>query len=367
MTCRPNPIPVDSIRGRDTKREWEGSLLNDMHPHSFTTSPRRSNPICAGAEQGKGWKKPKARPYHTRLRTAALHLLADSQQDVNNPSGVEAQCLLTCYLVLLALGALEVNAKVAEDTELLGDMHDNYVYGTLAQKTKMECHRPGSLSQLITHGVEFKARARLGEVRFKTAVSLQLRKPVLCMICIAEAHSDDEHSSSESRVREKPGRNPIIAQFFREELDPEAEVYCKRNMKKGQREPKTHIRTDPLLQASPMGTFLPDDVPVNFFTPEFFNSLTLKGRARYVNTGVAFPLADFAFDEAHDDWKTMGKKEFKEMVGNDVLNLYDIPTLEEIEAIPVSDADDSDEEEEINLEDTNDEADEVQEVVVDKE
>ncbi|KAJ6503590.1 hypothetical protein C8R45DRAFT_1091367 [Mycena sanguinolenta] len=228
----------------------------------------------------------------------------------------------------LALGALEVNAKIADDTELLGDMYDNYVYGTLAQKTKMECRRPGSLSQSITHGVEFKARARLGEVRFKTAVSLQLRKPVLRMVCIAEAHSDDEHSSSESRVREKPGRNPIVAQFFREELDPEAEGYRKCNMKKGQREPKTRIRTDPLLQASPMGTVLPDDVPVNFFTPEFFNSLTLKERARYVNTGVAFPLADFAFDEAHDDWKTMGKKEFMEMYGNDVLNLYDIPAPE---------------------------------------
>ncbi|KAJ6450176.1 hypothetical protein C8R45DRAFT_946940 [Mycena sanguinolenta] len=267
----------------------------------------------------------------------------------------------------LALGALEVNAKVAEDTELLGDMYDNYVYGTLAQKTKMDCCCPGSLSQSITHGVEFKARARLGEVHFKTAVSLQLRKPVLRMVCIAEAHSYDEHSSSESCVREKPGRNPIVAQFFREELDPEAEDYRKGNMKKCQREPKTRIRTKPLLQASLMGTVLPDDVPIDFFTPEFFNSLTLKERARYIHTGVAFPVADFAFDEAHNDWKTMGKKEFMEMYGNNVLNLYDIPTPEKIEAIPVSDADDPDEEEEINLEDTDDEADEVQEMVVDEE
>ncbi|KAJ6506566.1 hypothetical protein C8R45DRAFT_1090258 [Mycena sanguinolenta] len=47
----------------------------------------------------------------------------------------------------LALGALEINAK-AEDTELLGNMYDNYVYGTLAQKTKMErCRRAGSVGQ----------------------------------------------------------------------------------------------------------------------------------------------------------------------------------------------------------------------------
>ncbi|KAJ7459016.1 hypothetical protein FB451DRAFT_1182601 [Mycena latifolia] len=46
--------------------------------------------------------------------------------------------------------ALEVNVKVAENTELLGDMYDNYTYGTLAQKTKMERRCPGSLGQSLT-------------------------------------------------------------------------------------------------------------------------------------------------------------------------------------------------------------------------
>lgn len=106
---------------------------------------------------------------------------------------------------------------------------------------------------------------------------------------------------------------------------------------------------------------LPPDVPVDFFTPEFYNALTLKERARYVNTGVAFPLEEFAFDEAHDDWKTMGKKEFMEMYGNDVLDQYDIPSAEEIDGLPDSDADDE-EEVEIDLEDTDDEEDEEMEV-----
>jgi hypothetical protein len=100
---------------------------------------------------------------------------------------------------------------------------------------------------------------------------------------------------------------------------------------------------------------LPADVPIDYFTPEFFNSLTLKERARYANTGVAFPLADFAFDEGHDGWKTMGKKDFMEMYGNDVLAQYDVPTQEEMDTIPDSDVDD-DEDIEINLEDTDDEA-----------
>ncbi|KAJ7467624.1 hypothetical protein FB451DRAFT_989458, partial [Mycena latifolia] len=180
-----------------------------------------------------------------------------------------------------ALSALEVNMKVAENTELLGDMYDNYTYGTLAQKTKMERRRPG--------------------MRFQTAGRLGFRKPVQRMAFIQESHSDDE----DGRVLDR---------------------YCCRA-------PKPRIRSNPLLPASDIGVILPPDVPIDFFTPEFYNTLTLKERARYVNTGVAFPLADFAFEMEHEDWKTMGKKEFMLMYGNDVLDQYDIPTEEEINAI----------------------------------
>jgi hypothetical protein len=154
-----------------------------------------------------------------------------------------------------ALAALEVNAKIAEDSELLGDMYDNYTYGTLAQKTRMERRRPGSLGDSIKHSNEFKARGRvcflfffpsffwaytlfqLARVRFDTAVRLGLRKPVQRMVFVQEVHSDDEHTSggTQRTVREKPGRNPIAAQFFQEELDPAAEQYRQRNAKPGQR------------------------------------------------------------------------------------------------------------------------------------
>jgi hypothetical protein len=57
------------------------------------------------------------------------------------------------------------------------------------------------------------------------------------MAYIAETHSDNEHTlgSEQSRVREKPGRNPIVTKFFTEELDLEAEAYRKRNAKSGQK------------------------------------------------------------------------------------------------------------------------------------
>jgi hypothetical protein len=56
------------------------------------------------------------------------------------------------------LSALEVDNKVAANTELLCDMYNNYTYRTLGQKTKMERRRPGSLAKSIERGVDFKAR-----------------------------------------------------------------------------------------------------------------------------------------------------------------------------------------------------------------
>ncbi|KAF8205248.1 hypothetical protein K438DRAFT_1757234 [Mycena galopus ATCC 62051] len=266
----------------------------------------------------------------------------------------------------LALSALDVNSKFIEDTDLLCDMYDNFVYGTLAQKTKMERRNPGSLSQSLKNSVESKARARLSRVRFDAANRLGLRKPVQRMAFIEEAHSDDEHTlvGGQRSVRKKPGRNPVVGKFFRKVLDVEAEAYRKRNAKAGQKAPKTRTRNSPLLPASELGTILPPNVPVDWFTPEYYNALSLKERARYVNTGVAFPLEDFVFDEAHDDWEKMGKQEFMEKYGNDVLELYDIPSAEEIDGLRDSDAEDDEEEVEIDLEDTDDE--EAEEMEVDE-
>ncbi|KAJ7200521.1 hypothetical protein GGX14DRAFT_571927 [Mycena pura] len=257
-----------------------------------------------------------------------------------------------------ALAALDVNASVADNTELLGEMYDSYTYGRLATKTKKERRRPGSLTQSQKNSTDYKARSRLGEIRFKAANRLDLRKPVQRMAAITEAHSDDEHSPQSSLVREKPGRNPIVGQFFRDELDVSAERYRARNANAGYRAPKPRIRQNPLLPASDFGKILPPDVPVDWFKPDYYNGLTIKERARYANTGVGFPLPKLVFEPAHAQWKYLGKKEFMEKYGYDVLEQYDIPSAEEIAALPGSDVEDE-EEMEINLEDTDDEEEEM--------
>jgi hypothetical protein len=199
---------------------------------------------------------------------------------------------------------------------------------------------------------------------------LLLRKPVQCMAYVQEAHSDDE----DGNVREKPGCSPVVGQFFSKELDPAAEVYCKRNAKAGQkyviksisslsiidkyccREPKKRICSNPLCPTSDIGVILPPDVPIDFFTPEFYNALTFEERTRYINTGVALPLAQFAFDESHKEWKTMGKKDFMAKYGNDVLKQYNVPSAEELDAFANTDDVEDKEEIELDLQGTDDEA-----------
>jgi hypothetical protein len=96
-------------------------------------------------------------------------------------------------------------------------------------------------------------------------------------------------------------------------------------------------------------------VPINFFTPAFYNALTVKERARYADTGVAFPLEKYAFAPEHAAWKKMGKAEFMTKYGNEVLKQYNIPSEEEIDELSDSEDEDEAREEEINLVDTDSE------------
>ncbi|KAF7372994.1 hypothetical protein MSAN_00506700 [Mycena sanguinolenta] len=261
-----------------------------------------------------------------------------------------------------ALMGLNVNNEVAQNHDLLEDMYDNFVYGTLAQNTRMERRRPGSLSRSQQNSTAYKSRTRLATARFETARTLKLRKPVLRMVYVDEVHSDDEHGEVR-HVREKPGRNPVVTKFLLETLDVETENYKKRNGRRGQSNSMSgrKLHADgmfPLRPVSDIGLILPPDVPIDFFTPEFYNSLTVKERARYADTGVAFPLVQYAFNDAHAHWMKMGKADFMKAYGNDVLALYNIPSVEEIAGLSDSEGgQEADDEEEINLADTDDEMD----------
>ncbi|KAJ7789656.1 hypothetical protein B0H14DRAFT_3891746 [Mycena olivaceomarginata] len=253
------------------------------------------------------------------------------------------------------LAALNVNNFYGNDYELLCDMYDNFVFGTLAQNTKMERRRPGSLSESQKNSTAYKARARLSRSRFDTAHRLKMRKPVQRMAYVQEDPFRRRARQWCALGPRQARRNPTVTRFFLEKLDVEAEEYRKRNAKGGQKKPAVRQR-NPLKPASDIGSVLPPDVPIDFFTPEFYNSLTVKERARYTDTGVAFPLPQYAFNKSHAHWLTMGKAEFMKAYSNEVLAQYHVPSAEEIAELH-SDADDEEEEEEIDLVDMDDEMD----------
>ncbi|KAJ7159114.1 hypothetical protein C8R43DRAFT_948456 [Mycena crocata] len=243
-----------------------------------------------------------------------------------------------------ALYGLNVNNNIAQNHELLTDMFNNFVYGTLAQNTRRERRNPGSLSQSLINSVAYKARTRLGLTQFTTAKTLNLRKPVLRMAFVKESHSDDEHTPQGHRVRDKPGRSPVAGKFFVSEIDVKTAEYRKRNPVRGQKKPEPRNRESPLLEVSEISLGLPPDVPIDFFTPTFYNSLTVKERASISARKVYLNMQNGRL------WV------FIQRYGNKVLKQYNLPSEEELAALSDSDADDKDEEyEEINLADTDSE------------
>jgi len=101
---------------------------------------------------------------------------------------------------------------------------------------------------------------------------------------------------------------------------------------------------------TPSYTNRPRNAPIDYFSPWYYNNvLTLREHAMYMNNGVALPLPQHC--QSADDirrWRKLSTKKFMEEYGNDVLDLYDIPTEEELERLDRNeDEDDEDDEEDI--------------------
>lgn len=174
-----------------------------------------------------------------------------------------------------------------------------------------------------------------------------------------ECHSDDEEptlDSNEYMIHEKEGRDDLVTDLFRI-MTMKNEKFKSQQYKKGQRyfqfactsslcsflslrDPR--IRT-PGLGPSEVSLTLPKKVPIDFFSPDFFNSLSVRQRKIYMNNGVALPTAEFC--KSWDDvqkWKGLDKAEFMARHGNAKLALYNLPTAVELARLEASLNDDDD-------------------------
>lgn len=93
------------------------------------------------------------------------------------------------------------------------------------------------------------------------------------------------------------------------------------------------------LGPSIISATLPKNVPVDFFTPEFFNKLSVRERADYVDAGVLLPPAEFCQTwEEIEKWKGLSQSEFMAKYGNAKLASYKIPSYEELDRLAKEDA-----------------------------
>jgi hypothetical protein len=75
---------------------------------------------------------------------------------------------------------------------------------------------------------------------------------------------------------------------------------------------------------------LPQNVPIDWFDPEYFNNLPLVIRARYMDASVAIPEL---WNDPSQSWRHLNDDDFMEQYGNKILEQYSIPTEAEFDAM----------------------------------
>ncbi|KAF8158933.1 hypothetical protein K438DRAFT_1776840 [Mycena galopus ATCC 62051] len=105
--------------------------------------------------------------------------------------------------------------------------------------------------------------------------------------------------------------------------------------------PRTRRRE---LPPSDLSHALPTRVPIDYFSPDFFNALSVRDRASYMHNGIALPTKEHC--RTWKDilaWKGLSTADFMTRYGTAKRTLYNLPTDEEIALL----SDDEDEDDEM--------------------
>lgn len=176
---------------------------------------------------------------------------------------------------------------------------------------------------------------QIGQERFKFLATQKMPSRIRRLAAKVECHSDDEgpHIDPATNttvywMNPKTARNGNITTFYRQ-LDVERHKLAAADRKDQYLVAERQRKFDPTKgnPDSPISRRLPSNVPVDWFDPDYFNSLPFSFRARYRHAGVALPLpVHWAEDHA-----SLNDEDFMEKYGNKVLELYKLPTDEEVD------------------------------------
>lgn len=167
--------------------------------------------------------------------------------------------------------------------------------------------------------------------------------------------SDDEHIvGDEYHIKAKFGRD-IRLRAFVQAIDERRFIQKQLDGRAAQASKERKRIVPAFPKESDILTLPPSNTPLDYFHPDFFNSLPVQIRNRYAkNPLIALPENDeWVMTSPPHRWKGMDDETFMTEYGNAILQKYKFPTPEEI-ANMADDEDDGDEDPDDNDEEGGD-------------
>ncbi|KAJ7085957.1 hypothetical protein C8R44DRAFT_893803 [Mycena epipterygia] len=231
-----------------------------------------------------------------------------------------------------------VTTRLLNDYNLLRSFYRSFVYGYLRELARKEDLVPGRVVQSIANNNTYRRREELLGLRATQIADDCFSIPVTRLVAETDCHSDDEEpapGSREYRIHEKEGRDAAVTNFFRI-ITTRSEASRLSARRRGRWIQRTRV---PGLEPSEISRTLPIKVPIDYFSPEFFNSLSVRQRAAYMGNGVALPIAHHCQTWADiEQWKGLATADFMARYGNAKLALYNLPTAAELARLESNDA-----------------------------
>ncbi|KAJ7759717.1 hypothetical protein DFH07DRAFT_918855 [Mycena maculata] len=230
------------------------------------------------------------------------------------------------------------------DYNLLRSFYRSYIYGHMAEQARKEERDPGRVARDATNNDVYKRRDELKSQRAAQIADDCFDKHVALLADEVECHSDDDEpasGSTEYLIHEKEGRDAGVTTLFRI-LSERRDDAKSKTRRRGSWRPRTRT---PKLGASAISRPLPTKVPIDYFSHEFFNKMSVRQRKTYMDNGVALPTADHCTKwEDIEKWKGLDREKFMTEYGNAKLALYKLPTEAELARLEQSKDDDDDDE-----------------------
>ncbi|KAJ7440105.1 hypothetical protein B0H11DRAFT_2253266 [Mycena galericulata] len=251
------------------------------------------------------------------------------------------RALATAY----AYTAQGVDLSLVKEYHILRSFYRSFAYGRLRKQVRQEAKNPGRVELLVTKNNVYRRRIELRIDRCKQIKDDCFSKRVRRLAKENSCHSDDDEptgGSAEYMIHEKPGRDEAVTAIFR--IVSGRSKDTKESNTKGKWVGRTRT---PGLVASDTSLRLPKNVPIDYFSPKFFNGMSVRQRATYMNNGIALPLLEHCGTwEDIKKWKGLDDATFMRDYGKDKRALYEIPTEAELARLEEDDEEEDEEDEE---------------------